>query len=163
MLVVFAFVGRGLSYASDERVPVPGTAGMLSARPDVAREITELAAAVRTANRAGESLVVFPEGELLNFLTDRPNPIRHKLYLPGYLTDANEAGVVSELDAARPAAIVVWLRPTGEYERGLFGRDYGKRVAEWISAHYVAVRFETGPRTRANPTFTLYRPRGSSS
>ena len=39
VLVVFAFVGRGLSYASDERVPVPGTAGMLSARPDVAREI----------------------------------------------------------------------------------------------------------------------------
>ena len=163
MLAAFAFVGRGVSYASEERVAIAGTAGMLSARRELAREIGELAAGLRANTRDGEGLVVLPEGELLNFLAGRPNPIPHKLYLPGYLTDANEARVVAELDAARPAAIVVWLRPTGEYERGLFGRDYGTRVAAWISANYVAAPFETGPRTRANPTFTLYLPRSRSS
>ncbi len=155
VLVALAFVGRGLSYASEDRVPVPGTAGMLSARPQLAQALGKLAAAVRTATRTGESLVVFPEGELLNFLADRPNPIRHMLYLPGYLTDANEAGVISELDAARPAAIVIWLRPTGEYERGLFGRDYGKRVVEWIDARYAASPWEAGGGRQANPPFRL--------
>ena len=53
--------------------------------------------------------------------------------------------MVAELDAARPAAIVVWLRPTGEYERGLFGRDYGKRVAEWIVGALRRRAFRDGP------------------
>jgi len=84
------------------------------------------------ATLSGSGLVAFPEGELLNFLSGRSNPLRHALYLPGYLTDANEGEVLAELSNARPAAIVVWRRPAGEYGRGLFGEDYGRRIADWI-------------------------------
>ena len=103
--------------------------------------------------------MVFPEGELLNLLSERDNPIRHKLYLPGYLTDSNEAEVLAELERARPAAVIVWLRPTSEYDRGFIGRDYGRRVRAWIDANYAEQPFEPGSRPRRNPDFTLLLPR----
>jgi len=162
-LVVLAFAGRIAGYASEERVAIRGTGGMLSARPELAREVEETAAAIRREAPAGGGLVVIPEGEVLNFLSGRPNPARQKLYLPGYLTDANGPAVIADLERSRPGAIVRWLRPTGEYERGLFGADFGRDVAAWIDAHYVAVPIQPGVRARTHPTFTLLVPRGRPS
>ena len=155
-LVAVAFAGRAWQYASIEAVPFVGTGRMLSARPEVAREIEELSAAIRGATAPGDGLVVFPEGELLNFLSGRPNPIRHKVYLPGYLTADNEAAVLDELAGARPAAIVLWRRPVSEYDRGLFGEDYGREIRAWIEERYRLVPFRaSGAPQRSNPRFVL--------
>jgi hypothetical protein len=137
ILATAAFAGRALRYASDDRVPVPGTDGMLSARPELSREIASLAAEVRRRTHQGEGLVVFPEGELLNYLTGRHNPLRHKLYLPGYLTGQNEDEILRSLKRERPAAVVIWKRSTGEYGPAQFGEDYGRRIRSWIDDNYV--------------------------
>ena len=105
--VVAAFAARLAHYRGIEASAIAGTSRMLTARPELAREVEALAASIRHASPPGSGLVVFPEGELLNFLSGRPNPVRHKLYLPGYLTDENEAQVLEELQAAKPAAIVL--------------------------------------------------------
>jgi hypothetical protein len=147
LLVVFAFGGRVLQYADDERIPIPGTQGMLSARPDLVARFETLVRSVRRESSTGEGLVVFPEGEILNYLTDRPNPIRHKLYIPGYLTNENESAVVAELDRSRPRAIVVLDRPTGEYGSSLFGESYGNRIRKWIEKGYDVRRIGRAERT----------------
>jgi hypothetical protein len=155
-LVVLAFLGRAWQYASIEGVPIAGTSGMLFARPALAREIEELAAAVQAGTREGEGLVAFPEGELFNLLSGRPNPIRHRLFLPGYLTRENEPAVLAELERARPAAVILWLRPTGEYDRGLFGEDYGRSVRSWIEENYRLEPFRArGAPVRTHPRFML--------
>jgi len=118
---------------------------------------------VRSGTRDGDGLVAFPEGEILNLLSGRKNPIRHKLYLPGYLTDANEGAVLAELEAAPPAAIVIWNRPTSEYDRAAFGEDYGRRIRDWIRSNYDESGFRaSGAPRRANPRFVLARRRGSA-
>ena len=155
-LVVLAFAGRLWQYASIEAEPVAGTAGMLSAGPETARELEQLGAAIRTRTREGDGLVVFPEGELLNFLSSRPNPIRHMLYLPGYLTAANEPAVLAELERARPAAVVLWRRPVSEYDRGLFGADYGQGIRKWIDENYALEPFRAaGAPSRPQPRFIV--------
>ena len=162
-LAVAAFAARVWQYRSIEAVPIAGTEEMLSARPEMAREIEELAAAVRSGTRDGDGLVAFPEGEIFNLLSGRRNPIRHKLYLPGYLTDANEGAVLAELEAAPPAAIVIWNRPTSEYDRAAFGEDYGRRIRDWIRSNYDESGFRaSGAPRRANPRFVLARRRGSA-
>jgi hypothetical protein len=147
LLVAFAFAGRGLQYAGDERVPIPGAQGMLSARPDLVARFETLVRTVRRESATGEGLVVFPEGEILNYLADRPNPIRHKLYIPGYLTDENENEVVAEFDRSRPRVIIVLDRPTGEYGDSLFGETYGNRIREWIEENYDVRRIGRFERT----------------
>jgi hypothetical protein len=163
VLAAAAFAARAAEYRAIDAVPIAGTDGMLSARPEMAREIEQLGRAVRTGTRDGDGLVVFPEGEVLNLLSGRPNPIRHRLYLPGYLTEANEPAVLAELEAARPAAIVIWNRPTSEYDRSLFGEDYGRSIREWIRANYEETGFRApGAPRRANPRFVLAMRRGGA-
>ncbi len=155
-LVVLAFAGRLCQYASIESVPIAGTSGMLSAGAETARELEQLGSAIRRGTAEGDGLVVFPEGELLNFLSGRPNPIRHMLYLPGYLTAANEPAVLAELARARPAAIVLWRRPVSEYDRGLFGGDYGQDIRKWIEENYRLEPFRAaGAPRRPVPRFVL--------
>ena len=156
VLVVLAFAGRFWQYGSMESVPVAGTSGMLSASPEVAREIAELGAAIRAGTRDGDGLAVFPEGEVLNFLSSRPNPVRHMLYLPGYLTAENEPAVLAELVRARPAAIVIWRRPVSEYDRGLFGEDFGQGIRKWIESQYDVRPFRArGAPVRQYPRFEI--------
>lgn len=156
VLVAVAFAGRAWQYADLEAVAVAGTGGMLSAPAPLAREIEDLGKTVRERTREGDGAVVFPEGEIVNFLSGRPNPMRHKLYLPGYLTDSNEADLLRELAAAPPAAIVLWRRPVSEYDRSLFGEDYGRTIRDWIDAHYDLEAFRVpGTPPRTNPRFVV--------
>jgi hypothetical protein len=147
-LVVLAFAARLRTYAEDDRVAIAGTGGMLSERPETARQIEQVAATIRSRTRPGEGLVVIPEGEILNFLADRPNPLRHKLYLPGYVSAKNEAEVLAELSRARPSAVVLWFRTTGEYGPGAFGSGYARLLAAWIRESYAE---EGPPAGRAAP------------
>ncbi len=143
-LAAILFVVRAFQYGLDGRVPIAGTDGMLSARPELAHRFEAVAQSLRRTTAPGDGVVVFPEGEILNFLSGRPNPIRHKLYLPGYLNRENEAEVLAELIAARPGAVVIWPRPLGEYGGAEFGADYGTTILAWIRANYTDVPVTVG-------------------
>ena len=103
---------------------------MLSAAAPQAREIAAMVEAVRERTQAGDGLVVFPEGQVLNQLTGRIDPLRHKLLIPGYLTVENESAVLEELRQRAPRALVLWPRRTDEYGPAEFGVDYGRRIFE---------------------------------
>jgi len=137
LLVGLAFLGRSIQYASDERVPVPGTEGMLSALPGTARDLTRVAAIVRAKTGEKSGVVVVPEGGVINYLAGRPNPMRHKISIPGYLRESNEEEFLRDLRRARPETIVIVKRTAGEYGRGLFGEDYGREIRRWIDENYV--------------------------
>jgi hypothetical protein len=134
--VAVAFLGRGLGYLGDERKPIPGTRGMLSAPRETVDAVSRVVDALRTCSPSDGGLAVFPEGEVLNYLSGRRNPIRYKLYLPGYVHSQNESRIVEELSHSPPGAIVIWPRPLGEYGRGFFGEDYATRLGAWIAARY---------------------------
>jgi hypothetical protein len=138
-LAITFFLFRAVTYARDPRIPVDGTSGLLRLEPGRAAWFASASGRIRDATDATESLVVFPEGELLNFLASRRNTLRHRLYIPGYLTDENEGTVLEQLRRARPGAIVVLDRKTGEYGRARFGIDYGRKIGRWIEAEYEPV------------------------
>ncbi len=155
LLVVVAFAGRIRQYAAADRVWIPGTGRMLSASAPTASEIAATAEAVRAAQPQASTLVVFPEGQVLNFLAGKPNPIRQKLYIPGYLQASNEPQLLEDLRRARPGAIVLWPRPTDEYGPAEFGVDYGREVFAWIERNYVLSPIRS---TRGRARLYLPRP-----
>ena len=153
LLTMLAFAGRAVGFLSDPRIAIPGTGHMLSARPQLARDISDLVTDLRRNSRPDDGLVVFPEGQVVNFLAGRSNPLRQKLYIPGYVTDENEPALLVELQRTRPRAIVIWNRPTGEYGRASFGQDYAKRIGRWIQENYVRNR----PLDRTKPYILFWR------
>ncbi len=51
---------------------------------------------------------------------------------------------------------MIWLRPTSEYRRGLFGADYGRRIRDWIDRNYDLEPYRApGAPPRVNPRFVL--------
>ena len=65
--------------------------GMLSARPQVVRRIVELTARLRRETPPGAGVVVFPEGEILNYLpAGRTRSVTN--YLPGCVTSFQRGG-----------------------------------------------------------------------
>lgn len=153
LLIGLAFAARLVEYGADDRVPIGGTAGLLSARPELAREIEELDAAIRADSEARNGLVVFPEGEILNFLSGRRNPLRDKLYLPGHLNAENEGEILGELQRAAPAAVVIWRRALGEYGAGSFGEDYAPEnpAVDWRELRSGIVSRDSARRAFGDP------------
>ena len=148
-LVAFAFALRIHGYAEDERVPVAGTGGMLAARAELARRVERLSRHLAKTIGPDGGLVVLPEGEILNALSGRRNPMRYMLFLPGYLSDSNEEDVIREFERARPSAVVVLYRPTSEYGPSIFGEDYGLRLAAYLGEHYDFRDFSDEDRVRS--------------
>ncbi len=160
LLLVAAFAGRIRQYAGADRLWIPGTGRMLSASAPIASAIAATAEAVRAAESPAATLVVFPEGQVLNFLAGTPNPLRQKLYIPGYLQASNEAQLLDDLRRKRPGAIVLWPRPTEEYGPAEFGVDYGREVFAWIEQNYVlSVPSVLSPSRSTRRLARLYLPR----
>lgn len=146
ILVVVAFGARFALYAGDGRVAVAGTNGMITARPEVAAGLDRLAAEIRAHTRPEQGLAVFPEGEIVNAISGRDNPMRFELYLPDTVTLDREAEILADLKRARPAAVVVIPRLSPEYGPSLFGVDYGVTLKQWIDGHYREARDPAGRR-----------------
>jgi Dolichyl-phosphate-mannose-protein mannosyltransferase len=88
----------------------------------------------------GEYVLSLPQGTLVNFLADRPNPIREESIVPGLLTADGEATAIHAIEAKQVRLILVenWL--TGEYGESAFGVDYNQSLMRWIEEHYHVVR-----------------------
>jgi hypothetical protein len=146
LLTVFAFAMRIRQYSDDPRVPISGAAGLLTATPELASAMQTAASTIRARTQPQEGLVVFPEGEILNYLSGRSNPCRHKMYLPGYLVVENESEILAELERKQPAAVVICQRSTSEYGPAVFGEDYGARIRAWITSRYEPAPSTAGRR-----------------
>ena len=156
LLAGFSFAARTVQYSRDPRVPLPGTGGWLSAPPEAARAITLLVREIRERTRPDDGLVVFPEGQVINFLSGRRNPIRFNLFIPGYLTDTNELEIIGELSRVKPAAVVIVNRQTSEYGRRFFGKNYGRRVWSWIEENYEPRPFDEAAAESSVSVARLY-------
>ena len=88
----------------------------------------------------GETLAVFPEGVMLNWLTRRTNPTPYINFMPPELLLFGEQHIVEAFDAAPPDWVLLVHKDTTEYGYPLFGPDYGRSLAEWISTRYEPVQ-----------------------
>jgi uncharacterized membrane protein (DUF441 family) len=82
-----------------------------------------------------ETLAVFPEGAMLNYLSRRVNPTPFAVFLPTEQMIYGEQAVLSSLREHPPDHITLVREDTSEQGR-FFGRDYGQQVFSWIVANY---------------------------
>lgn len=95
--------------------------------------------------RPTDYLAAVPEGSSLNFLADRPAPLRYEILTPGFLDLAGERRAIGELEAKRVQLIFLLNRPTTEFGCPAFGKDCYRELMGWIEANYeVAAAFGEG-------------------
>ena len=82
------------------------------------------------------SVLVLPEGIMLNYLLRRVNPTGHINFMPPELIMFGEAKILADLEARPPDWIVILHRETSEYGVDFFGKDYGISIMNWVREQY---------------------------
>ncbi len=85
------------------------------------------------------TLLVLPEGVMVNYLTRRVNPTRHLNFVPPEIMIFGEGQILEDLRAQPPDYVVLVHRETREYGLPLFGTDYAPRLLEWAREQYEPV------------------------
>jgi hypothetical protein len=85
------------------------------------------------------SLLVLPEGVIVNYLTRRVAPSRHLNFMPPEIVVFGEDGIVRDLERRRPDFVALVHRDTTDYGLPLFGIDYGRDLMSWVRDHYETV------------------------
>lgn len=106
----------------------------------------EALAAIEARLAPDETLLVLPEGVMLNYLARRRTPTRWVNFMPPELLLFGEGTMVAALDAHPPDLVALVHKDTGEYGARFFGRDYGEALMAWVRARYHEVeRFGAEP------------------
>jgi hypothetical protein len=114
--------------------------------------IAETLAFLEARMRPGDTLVVMPEGVMLNYLLRKENPTPYTLFVPTEIRTFGETAMLAALEAHPPDYVVLAHRRSGEFGVGPFGRDprNGAGLRRWVDARYREVaRFGPEPFTGA--------------
>jgi hypothetical protein len=103
--------------------------------------------------RPSDTLVVMPEGVMVNYLLRMRTPIPYLTVLPTDMAQFGEDALLDALQRQPPSLILLVHRETTEYGPRFFGRDYGLRIAEWITREYVRVGGAGDPPLRPDTRF----------
>ena len=97
----------------------------------------------------GEDVATLPQASIVNFLGERPNPLKDEIMVPGFLTPEREADTITRLEQRRVRVILVAGWPTPEYRDTTFGVDYGADLMRWIESRYHMVAIFSDPDSAA--------------
>lgn len=110
---------------------------------------------LRQASRHGDTLVVLPEGALLNYLLRLPSSVPYLSMLPSDVAQYGEDELLGALRRGPPSLIVLVHRDSSEFGARFFGRDYGELMARWIAERYEPIGRVGDPPLQDGSTFGL--------
>jgi len=123
-------------YQRRNTVVVETARGAMTVPADMGLAINEALRFIEQRTQPGDPIAVLPEGTAITFLSGRRNPLREEILTPGYLDADGEARAIRQLDASHTALILIPNRPTREFGPEVFGRDYDRRLMQWIEQRY---------------------------
>jgi hypothetical protein len=123
-------------YSRNDYVPLDTARGTAKlARPEKSAFEDALEFVARTT-QPREYVSAVPEGSSLNFLGDRPAPLRYEILTPGFLDADGERRAIEQLIAKDVKLVFLLNRPTREFGCPVFGRDCYRDLMRWIETNY---------------------------
>jgi hypothetical protein len=83
-----------------------------------------------------KTLTCLPEGIMINYLARRLVPTPYVNFNPPDLLLFGEQNMLQALRRRPPDFILIVHKQTSEFGLNFFGRDYGRAIYQWITAHY---------------------------
>jgi hypothetical protein len=129
-------------------LPIGRGADAFLARPDVGALTWRITQRLEALSAAGDSVVVLPEGAMINFLARRPAGVPWVTYMPIELKAFGDDRVLESLRARPPRWVVVLPRSGAEYGVARFGDPgWGQELLDWVQGRYDLVETVEGGAT----------------
>ena len=108
--------------------------------------LVEIARQYLAQDPGAHSLLVLPEGIMLNYLTRLPSTIPYYYFNPELFMNGKDQALIAQLKAAPPDRIVILSRNMEEYGVERFGdsRDHGAALLQFIQDYYKPVYQQGG-------------------
>ena len=97
-----------------------------------------------------ETLVVLPEGVMINYQLRLQNPTPHINFMPPEMIMFGEEAIVAALEESPPNVIVLIKRSTMEYGYETLGDGYGEALMDWVAARYPIIETLEDPAHRGD-------------
>ena len=101
-------------------------------------EMVQLASTWLAKMPPGQTLVVLPEGEIINYLARLPSPVPPYAFFGATTSDGQEKVVVDELKRHPPDWVVIISRDLNDYGIQSYGERSGAGldILLWVADHY---------------------------
>lgn len=113
--------------------------GDLRQPPSITLAMSQTLDLLARNSSAGDYVLALPEGSSLNFLAERPAPLRYEVVTPGFLSEAEEQRAIRTVQEKNVEFVLLLNRPTSEFGPGAIGRDYCRTLMGWIEENYSPV------------------------
>jgi hypothetical protein len=86
----------------------------------------------------GQTVLVLPEGEMVNYLARRASPVAPFFFFSAATSGGREQGIVEQLGKNPPDWVVIISRDLREYGVRRYGETIGqgKMIMQWVDANY---------------------------
>jgi hypothetical protein len=104
--------------------------------------VQDIVAEIKTHTSLEDTLAVFPEGVMLNFLTHRKNPTPYINFMPPEFALFGESNMLNAFQTNPPDYIVLTNKSLKEYGFQEMGIDIGVELYLWIEKNYSLVKYK---------------------
>jgi hypothetical protein len=105
--------------------------------------VNEALQALADKGGSDNTLAVFPEGVMINYLARCSNPTPYIFFTPFDVNLFGEEKILAAIQARPPDLVILVHKNTWEYGYPYFGKDYGQKLMAWILDSYEQV-YRTG-------------------
>ncbi|EKD25925.1 MAG: hypothetical protein ACD_79C01437G0002 [uncultured bacterium] len=83
-----------------------------------------------------DTILVMPQGEVINFFTQRNNPLSYYQFIPSLVKRVGEEKMIESIKNDKIDYIVILTRDMTLLGASVFGVDYGTKIMKWIKEKY---------------------------
>ena len=91
---------------------------------------------IRLNTNLNDRILIYPEGQLINFLSDRKSDTLVYSLIPLYVELFSEKNIIHRLEIIQPEYILINNWNTGDYYYKELCVDYGLKIADYIKLNY---------------------------
>jgi hypothetical protein len=146
LVVVVAHLERTANFLANRQAPLGAGVDLIRGDPLRADILAAALSEIDQVVAPGGTLLVLPEGIVLNYLARRRTPTKYIAYTPFDEIIWGEESMLAALLENPPDAVLLVHRKTAEYGAPFLGRDYGRPLANWVKSRYrIAQRWGDPP------------------
>jgi len=139
-LICFVFALKGGQLLNLAQSPISTSKGTIYTNDNLARSVNQLMNFINTNSTSEDSIVIFPEGMTINFLTNRMTDDFYNTLIPLYVESFGEDEIIKHYSDAMPEYFIFTNSNLKEYGVANICNDYAYKFCSFVDENYSNVK-----------------------